>query len=159
MTVVRRATYSDLEEIVAMGRAMHEESPRYRGMRFDGDKVRRLAIHIMMQPEFGVVFIVEAGAQLAGLAAVVAAERWFGPDRYLTDLAVYLKPEHRGNGAFLRLVQAVEEWASEHGIEQIDLGVSTDVQPERTVRAYERMGYTLCPTSIMTKRPDDVHRS
>src|SRR5690349_5532293 len=107
MSTVRRAIPADLETIVQMGRALHKESPRYRGMIFDAEKVRELVAGLIQSPT-AAVFIVEAEGEPTGLAAIVAAERWFGPNRYATDLAVYVKPEHRGNGAFVRLVQAIE---------------------------------------------------
>lgn len=159
MATARRATAADLDEIVAMGRALHEESPRYRGMQFDPDKVRHLAGELMTLAGLSVVFMVESDGEVQGMAAVVATQRWFGPDRYITDLAVYVKPQHRGNGAFPLLVHAIQSWAREQGVADLDLGVSTDIDAGRTVRAYERMGFTVSSTRVMTKRLDDVHRT
>lgn len=151
MATARRATAADLDDIVAMGRALHEESPRYRGMQFDAEKVRVLALNLM-QSDGAAVFVAQAGDEVIGMTALVAADRWFGTDRYVTDLTMYLKPEHRGNGAFARLVQAMEGWAREQGAQEIDIGVSTDIGTERTVRAYERMGFTLSPTRVAMKK-------
>lgn len=159
MVSARRATPQDLDVIVRMGEAMHAESPRYRGANFDAAKVLALAVRMLEEPSAG-LFVAESGRQVIGMAAVVAADRWFGHDRYVTDLAIYLQPEHRGNGAFVRLVWAVEEWAIGQGVQELDLGVSTGVEAERTVRAYTRMGYTLLPTRVVSKRldVDHVHR-
>lgn len=154
MAKVRRAGAADLSILVEMGRALHAESPRYRGMRYDPDKVRRLARELTgnLLAELGAVFVAEEAGEVVGVAAVVAAERWFGPDRYVTDLTMYVKPEHRGGSAFVKLVKALEDWAAQQGVQDIDLGVSTDVHTDRTVRAYERLGYTLSPTRIITKK-------
>jgi GNAT superfamily N-acetyltransferase len=143
---IRRACTADLNALVAMGRAMHAESPRYRAMDFDPVKVRAVAGRLMAG-DAGMVFLATIG------------ERWFGPDRYVTDLVVYVRPEHRGGSAFFRLVCALEGWAAQQGVLQVDLGVSTGVQVEQTVRAYERLGYTLDATRVVTKKLQDVHRT
>lgn len=158
MANVRAATLDDLGVLVEMGRAMHRESPRYRSMQFDSEKVRKLSANLIGS-DTAAVFVAQAASEVVGMAAIVAGQRWFGPDFYLTDLVVYVRPEHRGNGAFVRLVLAIEGWARLKGITQIDLGVSTGVDPERAVRAYERLGYTVSDTRVVTKRLDDVHRS
>lgn len=160
MASVRPATALDLDAIVRMGQAMHAESPRYRNKQFDPAKVLQLGVNMLAAPHTA-LFVAEARGRLVGMAAVVATDYWFGPDRYVTDLAIYVDPEHRGNGAFVRLVWAVEAWAREQGVQEISLGVSTDVEAERTVRAYTRMGYTLLPTRVVSKRldTDHVHRT
>jgi GNAT superfamily N-acetyltransferase len=141
-----------------MGRAMHAESPRYRAMDFDPVKVRAVAGRLMAG-DAGMVFLADAGGEVTGMAAATIGERWFGPDRYVTDLVVYVRPEHRGGSAFFRLVCALEGWAAQQGVLQVDLGVSTGVQVEQTVRAYERLGYTLDATRVVTKKLQDVHRT
>lgn len=152
MAKVRRATLGDLSAMVALGQAMHQESPRYRDMQFDTAKVGRLLQHLVTAGDAaGVVLVAEEGGLLIGGAIGIAGERWFGPDRYVTDLAVYLSPDHRGGRAFMRLVDAFEEWTAAQGVTKLDIGVSTGVHVERTVCAYERLGYTLDPTRIVTK--------
>lgn len=155
---VRRATAQDLDVLVQMAQAMHQESPRYREMRFDAAKLHALVTNLH-HAESAALFVAQEDGHPIGLAGVVATERWFGPDRYVTDLGLYVSPVHRGGGAFPLLVLAVEAWAREQGVQQIDLGVSTGVQAERTVRAYERMGYTVADTRVVTKKLDHVHRS
>lgn len=146
MATVRRATDADLEAMVAMGQALHDESPRYQGMAFSPEKLRRLWQMLqgtLLTGEPGCVFIAEQDGQVIGLTVGLIAERWFCDERYLTDLTMYVKPEHRGGSAFARMVRALEAWAVEQGIDWMALGVSTEIHAERTVRAYERMGYRL----------------
>lgn len=158
MATVRRATARDLDDIVRMGEAMHKESPRYRSMRFDASKVRALAARLIDMPQ-GELFVAERGCEVIGMAAAVVGERWFGPDRYVTDLAVYLMPQHRGSGVFMWLVRVLEAWAVEMGVQDVDLGISTGIGVEETVRAYQHLGYTVADTRVVTKRLDHVHRS
>ncbi|MDM0072079.1 GNAT family N-acetyltransferase [Variovorax sp. J31P207] len=147
MASVRRATEADLDAMIAMGQALHDESPRYAGMAFSPDKLRRLWAQLqgtlLAESDRGCVFVAEEGGEVVGMTVGIAAERWFSEERYLTDLTLYVQPAHRGGTAFRRLVGVLERWAAEQGLDQLALGVSTEIHPERTVRAYERLGYRL----------------
>lgn len=145
MAEVRRATAADTPALIAMGRALHAESPRYRDMPFSEAKLARLAARLQgtLLAEDAGVFVAEAGGEPVGMAVVILAERWFNEERFATDLTMYVKPEHRGGRLFLRLVQAMEDWARAQGVRDIAIGVSTEIHPQRTVHAYERLGYTL----------------
>lgn len=145
MTTVRRATVEDVPSLIAMGQALHDESPHYGSTGFSPAKLERQfhALQGSLLSEPGAVFVAEEGGEVAGMAVCFAAERWFSNDVYVTDLTVYVRPEHRGGRAFPRLVQAIEAWAAGQGIKEIILGVSTEIDAERTVRWYELHGYQL----------------
>lgn len=142
MAQVRRVVAADIPALVEMGAALRAESPRYQTKDYDGDKVRRI-LEGMVAGDFGGAFVAEDDGQLVGVTLVVDTERWFGPGTFVTDLTLYVKPEHRGNGAFQALVAAIEEWTRDKGIHDLALGVSTEVHPEATVRAYEKLGYRV----------------
>lgn len=145
MAEVRHATPADFPAIVAMGRALHDESPRYRDMPFNPDKLLALAkrLHGSLLCSDAVILVAVADGQLVGVTVGVMAERFFNDERYVTDLTVYVKPEHRGGSAFLRMVKALEAWAAENGVADLAIGVSTEIHAERTVHAYEKLGYRL----------------
>lgn len=159
MAEIRRAGEADLDALVALGQAMHAESPRYRDHSFSPEKVRALAVTLMAQPERAAVLVAEVDGEVVGVFTAFACARWFGDDVMVSDLAVYVVPEHRGSSLFFRLVKAAERWAASVGARDLEIGVSTGVQQDVTVRAYQRMGYTLSPTRILTKTTDHVHGS
>lgn len=145
MTIVRRATDADLDALIEMGRALHDESPRYQGMAFDAQKLRRLWSQlqgtVLVEP--GCVFVAERADRVIGMTVGIAAERWFSEERYLTDLTLYVRPEHRHGPACVRLVRALEQWGAAQGLQQVALGVSTEIHAAQTVAMYERLGYRL----------------
>lgn len=145
MAEVRRATPDDVPAMVAMGRALHDESPRYRDMPFSERKLVDLAARLRgtLLSEDAAMFVATAGDALVGMAVVVTQPRFFNDERFLTDLTVYVKPEHRGGRAFLRLVNAWETWAVQQGVLDLAIGVSTEINAQATVCAYERLGYRL----------------
>ena len=153
MAEVRRATPADFPAIVAMGRALHDESPRYRGMPFNPDKLLALAkrLHGSLLCSDAVILVATAGGEMVGMTVGVIGERFFNDERFVTDLTVYVKPEHRGGSAFLRMIRALEQWAAECGVADMAIGVSTEIHAERTVHAYEKLGYTLSGHTMVKK--------
>ena len=153
MAEVRRAVPADMDVLLAMGRALHAESPRYRAESYDDAKVQALTERLTGPdaPEDATVFVATIGGAVVGVFGVYIAESWYGHDRKASDLTVYVMPEHRGSSAFLRLLRAAEAWAVSRGAVEMSIGVSTSIHTDKTVRAYERSGYTLSPTRILNK--------
>lgn len=143
MAEIRHATAADFSALIEMGRALHDESPRYRGMAYDEGKVRRLAERLAALDGVALMLVAESKGEMVGMFIAIIAERWFSDDKYITDLTVYVRPEHRGTTAFYRLVKAFEAWADEHGVQDIAIGVSTEIHTDRTVHAYRHLGYKL----------------
>lgn len=159
MAEIRLAVEADVDTLIVMGRAMHAESPRYRGRAFSDDKLRGLAARLIgMQPDQAALIVATEGGELVGMFVALAVQDWFGDDWHLSELAVYVKPEHRGGMAFFRLVRAAERWAAGRGLPELEVGVSTGVASDAAVCAYQRLGYTLLPNAILTKKIH-VHRS
>ncbi len=143
MASVRAATLDDVDALVSMGRALHDESPNYRHMPFSEEKLRALGARIA-EPIGDVVFLVaEVGGVVAGMMVGVIAERWFCDAKFATDLTMYVRPEFRGTSAFMRLMGVFEQWAKAQGVTDFAIGVSTEIHPDKTVHIYQRMGYTL----------------
>ena len=145
MADIRQATPADFPALIAMGRALHDESPRYRDMPFNPDKLLALGARLQgtLLSEDAVILVAHSGGELVGMTIGVIADRFFNDERYVTDLTVYVKPEHRGGSAFLRMIRALEAWAAAHGIADMAIGVSTEIHAERTVHAYQKLGYRL----------------
>lgn len=150
MADIRPATADDIDDLVRLGQALHAESPRYSRRRFDPQKVRDLTAQVL-QMDTAAIFVATSLGQVIGLFVIVATSDWFGPDLHATDLVVYVDPAHRGGTAFPKLVRAVEEWARAKGVLDLDIGVSTGIHTMRTVCVYERLGYTLGETRVVSK--------
>lgn len=143
---IRPATPEDFDTMIGMGYDLLTESPRYSGMEYDGEKINRL-LTLITNGIVGAAFVVVdekvSNDTLAGLTIVVETDRWFGPGTFATDLTLYVRPEYRRSGAFDLLVDAIEGWAEGRGVRDVALGVSTEVHPQETVRAYEKKGYKV----------------
>jgi GNAT superfamily N-acetyltransferase len=138
---VRRATEEDIPEVLAMGAALHAESPRYSALTYNPAKVEFLARHVIADPEGGAL-VAEKDGKIIGMMAGFVAPHWFSDDLIASDYTFYVKPEHRRKGrAALMLVRAFEEWAAAHGAVSIVPGTSTQIDADSTARFYEKLGY------------------
>jgi len=68
-----------------------------------------------------------------------------GPQAWSANLACnitlyYIDPEHRGDGWETVFVERVEDWANQHGMDEVIIG-DYAVKPQSTQRLTERMGY------------------
>lgn len=152
MTSTRRTTDADLDALVEMGRAMHLESPAYRETVYDETKVRavyRGLAGTLLAPG-GCAFVAEHAGAIVGMAVAICGTRWFNSDTFVSDLVVYVRPEHRAGTAFRRLVRELEQWTRAQGIGELVLGISTGVHAERTAAAYRAMGFE--PFSISLRK-------
>ena len=143
MVRVRPGSIDDLDAVLDMGRAMHQESPRYARASFSEEKVRNLAVAILSGAMPGcAAFIAEDDGDVIGMFVGMVTEQWFSTDKSATDLVFYVKPEFRGRSlAPWRLVHLFEKWAVAQGVRSISCGSSTGVNAARTADLYRRLGY------------------
>ena len=134
-----------------MGAAMHAESPRYRTLDFDEEKLFNLAQYLIVTPSAGGTLVAESQGRIAGMLAFAVGEFYFGKDKYASDVVMYLKPEHRGGSLFPRMVAAFEKWADEFGVKEKQLGVSADIDSERVVAVLLRLGYAKASTGTVKR--------
>lgn len=152
---IRDIERRDIEVVVAMCRAMSDESPFYRERTFSEKKVRELITQIVTswaRPLFGKIVETEDGKPVGMIGAQIQ-EYFMSEEIFSTDFGIYLAPEYRNGSIFPRMVKQYEEWALSKGVhlEDIHLGISTGVAPERTVCLYERLGYKLMSYNMVKK--------
>lgn len=156
-THVRNARPDDIPALLEMCRFAHDESPRYRNLRFDSGKVEA-TIHAMVGTyatgPVECVLVSERGDHVTGVFGGVVQEHLFGPDLVAREVLFYVKPEHRGTfaRAGIKLVRAFERWAFERGAVEIVVGSSTMVTPNTTLRLYEYLGYHSHGFSMIKRR-------
>lgn len=149
MLKVRRLEHADIEQVFAMSKAMHEESPRFRDKPFREEKAQALIGHLIA---VGGGFVADLDGVLVGMVGGMLVEHFFSSQKFSTDLVVYVLPAFRGSSAGVRLIAAYEEWAFANGAEEVGLGVSAGVEQERTVCIYERLGYKMASYTLIKRK-------
>ena len=155
MAKLRLAQPQDRHHILRMAKAMHEESPRYKGLAFSDGKTLALIDYLMDYSE-GVLIVAEQDEEIAGMIAGMLVEHFFSDAKHASDLALYVVPHRRGSSIAVRLAKAFETWAAAIGADEIILGASTGVASDRTVCMYEKLGYSLISRSLL-KTKDSVN--
>jgi len=130
----------DVPTLIELGRVMHQESPRFRGMDYDEEKLMQLGANLVNQ---GGIFLAEKDGKPLGMILGMVTEHFFGHDLMACDLAVYVHPDHRGGTLAVRLIKKYEAWAFSMGAKVITMGVSTEVEADRTGQLYKRLGYRM----------------
>ena len=64
------------------------------------------------------------------------------------DYIWYVKPEHRGGMAGVRLMRMLESWALDVGAVQILTGATSGIKTERSAALLERLGYVPTGTTL-----------
>lgn len=146
MASVRAADHADVGCVVALARAMHAESPRYRSHTFDPIKVAN-TFHAVVPT--GGAFVAEQDGRIVGLLAAFVIEDFFGHDKVAGELALYVLPEARGGTAGARLLRAFEAWGKAQGAREAFLGISAGIENERVAGLYERLGYARIGLSLV----------
>lgn len=137
---IRRATFDDKYALLELGRKMHAESPRFSKLEYSDAKAEQLFNVLLSNPN-GVVLIADDESQIIGMMAGFASEHFFSQQLFASDFVLFIEPEHRGGTAAMRLVKEFEKWATDLGVAEIVLGISTEVHAERTAELYGRLGF------------------
>lgn len=146
---VRTATLEDEAMLLEQSKNMIAESPRFSQYDFDDEKATVMALEVVGS---GGWFVAENNGEFAGMVCGVVRDHWFGSGKTGHDLFVYVAPEHRGTIALWLLVQEFEKWCWDQGADDIDLGSITEVEPEKTIKAYAKLGYKLTAYACNKRR-------
>lgn len=138
--VVEVATVADVDEVIELGRTIHEVS-HDRRLAYSEERVRKLLLHLIATPESSVLFVTRAGGRVVGGFAGGVSPQWYSEELVGFDYAFFVKPGARHGMRSASLVQAFVIWAQRRGAKQIKVGVTTGVDIKSTARLYESLGF------------------
>lgn len=146
MVEIRTATPADIPALIAMGRELHAESPRYARLSFNADKVALVAKSTI---DSGGTHVALKDGMIVGFIAGFVCPHWFSDDLMASDFSFYIRPEHRRTGRIaLRLLQAFEAWAIGKGAKDLVPGTSTQIDAEGTGKFFQKLGYEVSGTGF-----------
>lgn len=137
MGTVRPAFAPDIPQLIALGRAMHAESPALRHAPYNAGKV---GANIETAMQIGLVLVHETDGVIDGGFVGIVVEYWFSTTKMLADLALYVHPGRRGSTAACRLLSAVLAWAKARALD-VNISASTGIDPEQSGQFFEGMGF------------------
>ncbi len=140
---VRPTVLKDRDEVIRIGRRMHNES-YFRDFDYSPQKIVDLHFKCLHEPNyFGRVFVTKAN-NIVGYFCGAVTEHYFGHDKMAIDLGLYIEPPFRGMGglAVIKCLRDYERWAIDQGVVDVSVGVSADITNDQAIELYQRMGYT-----------------
>lgn len=138
--MIRPACASDIPRMVELGRAMHGESPVFRRLAFDAQRLAG-TIGRAIDSDSGFAFVSEHDGMVVGGFLAMVTPHWFSSDLVACDLALFIDPEYRGGMAAVRLISAYVDWAKSRGAALIQIGVMTGVNVDKTEALLHRLGW------------------
>lgn len=128
------AEEEDIETVVKLGMNFLEASPHKNIGTEEG--IRNLATRLIQgDRKNGIILLHDDNAFLCG----VSTPSLFGDQLVAAEVAWWVEPEARGNGAGKVLLDAFEYWAEQIGCKSI---MMMSLDPE-VGQLYEKFGYTL----------------
>lgn len=131
----------DLGAVLAMAQEFHAESPVYRNKPFSRFKVGSLLDNATEAPNWLPLIAEDDDGTLTGFALVTVETHFFCDVKQLLDLAIYVTPDRRGKLSFRKLMAYVEEWARAQGAEEASLGITTGINHDQALSAFQKLGY------------------
>jgi GNAT superfamily N-acetyltransferase len=127
-----------MPELLRMARALIDEG-RFRTFGFIEAKSRAMFESLINGG--GVVFVNERDGKVIGGMACGLSGDWFSDIPLTFDYGVFVWPEHRGSFAGFALMRAYVNWAKSLApVVNINIGVTSGIDEERTVQMYALLG-------------------
>ena len=139
--VIRLCRHEDIDQIVELGRGMHEESA-YSFLPYDPEKVRRLAIDMIEHPETRCGLVAEQDHAVVAMLGGYLTDYFFCDEDIACDMVLFVDRDYRGSPAAAKLIQGFRNWAIARGARELCLSISTNVSTESIGRLYKGLGFT-----------------
>jgi len=143
--ITRPMVADDVDYVIDLGIEMHEES-RYSRFKLDIYKCKILFYEIVDNPELYFGWVAEHDGKIQGFMAGYISEFYFGNEKIAQDLSLFVRKDRRGCMAAVNLIKKYEDWARKNGADEIQLGVSTGINEDRTSKLYEKFGFKASGT-------------
>lgn len=130
-----------LRDILQLGIAMQQESA-FSVIPFDIEQTAHSIVDLVINNPngFGLLAYTDEG-EAVGMIAGSITPYFFSRGAVASDFVWYVKPEHRGSRAAVKLLKAFKSWATEKGASQLYMGVTTNISADRTGDLLQRLGF------------------
>lgn len=145
MIVVRRLDFDDkpkVEAAMRLAAMMHSESPLHSPYPFDTMQVHELMRAACKDPDW-LPLVCLRDDEVIGMGLLMCQPMFFGPDKEVSDLAFYVRPDCRGTSAAFRMMAFIDLWASALGAVRIQVGIHTGINHDVALSFFQKIGYRV----------------
>lgn len=138
----RRATPEDMDAIARMAKSFHAATCYVSQIPLNLDSALSSVANFATQPNCIMLVVESDEGKVVGMAAASATRHWFNADHIVgQEHFWWVDEEARGSGAGLRLIEALEEWATKIGCHSFCMATTANLTPEALAKFYKRRGY------------------
>jgi len=131
---------NNLGDVLRLGAQMHAEGA-YSTVEFDVAVTAHCVFEMVIKSPDGFGLIAYAGETPVAMLAGGISTYFFSRKRKAFDHVWFVIPEHRGKRTAVLLLRRFLEWARERGASEVFMGITTDIEPEKTGRLFEKLGF------------------
>jgi GNAT superfamily N-acetyltransferase len=132
-------TEADIPALIHLGGIMHDESS-YRALEYSPEKCAALGYQALVDPALLILTVLDDVKHVGLMICSVQAPE-YSEDLIAWDVLTYVDAAYRGSRAALMLISAYREWARVRGAKMIFLRTCTGIDPEKTGKLFEHMGF------------------
>ncbi|AZS49338.1 GNAT family N-acetyltransferase [Entomomonas moraniae] len=148
MVKIRQAsTVKDIQQIIILCKALHNESDYYRLQPFDKEQLEESLSNVVFS-EYGLALLAIDHNEVVGFFIGGLTYGLFNKELIAFDYSVYMVPTKRNTRIAMQLIKAFEKWAIDKGANRFRVGTTTDIHSDKTSRFYEFLGFKACGVSF-----------
>jgi len=132
LSVVRRATLADEEELMSLCRLLWAENGV---LTLDEDRVKGILQKCLNPNGGGIIGVIGKPGHIEGMICLIISQFWYSSDWILEELYSYIHPEHRKSPNARRLVAFAKAHATALDI-PLFIGIISNTRTEAKVRLY-----------------------
>jgi len=131
---------TNLGDVLRLALSMQRESD-YAAVPFDIEQTARSVLGMVVRSPRGFGVVAYDDGKPIGMICGGLAPYVFSKGALASDYAWYVLPEHRGSSTAVRLLRMFREWATESGATELYMGITTNVEADRTGQLLQRLGF------------------
>lgn len=131
----------DLEQLLDISEQMHQEAPHFKNKKFDRSKMSKILLATKTHPNKMFLTYSKNNGVIEGGILGRISEQYFSDELVAGDMAMFVKPEHRGSILFVRLFKNFEKWSKDNKATSIVIGHTTGINMDKVQGMYTRLGY------------------
>lgn len=139
MANLRPATLDDLDALVTLAQAMHDESPRFYRYTFLPERLRQTLESVLDMGDKGCMVVGESGGEIIGAMVAMSFPHFACDVHQAGDIGLFIAKQHRGGTLAARLVRSYLAWAASINAEPT-ISINTGVDVERTGQLFAALG-------------------
>jgi GNAT superfamily N-acetyltransferase len=143
--MIRRAVESDIDACVEMGRKFHSVTG-VDEIEYSAESAKDTLTHLLSGD--GCLFVADKSGAIVGMAAALKYPHYMNRAQSVAqELFWWVEPEHRGGMTAMRLLMALEQWATDEGCKMLTMICLPIDSPAENI--YRRFGYRALEKSFV----------